>query len=216
MTCSKSSKSVMAADRRSSLPSSRSRRGTRSLAIPPTPTPFSTASCTMRIASNSPERASGASAAGSSKRLDPKPQQVKNFLGQQARRPGRDHLVTGGRHHPGIPGRNHPVTDGRLHRSLRNEDQRIAGLAEVALERSVKLTALGMRRRNCNPLVKTASANGPPDAGLLAHRWDAGKTIRTWEGGDAGFGGVGFSPIYVTITLRLLTSGLERTPPNPA
>jgi DNA replication protein DnaC len=41
----------------------------------------------------------------------------RNSLGQQARRPGRDYLVTGGRHHPGIPGRNHPVLDGRLHRN---------------------------------------------------------------------------------------------------
>ncbi|HEY1888330.1 MAG TPA: adenylate/guanylate cyclase domain-containing protein, partial [Roseiarcus sp.] len=41
----------------------------------------------------------------------------KTSLSQQARRPGRDHLVTGGRHHPGIPGRNHPVTDGRLRRN---------------------------------------------------------------------------------------------------
>ena len=32
-------------------------------------------------------------------------------------RPGRDYLVTGGRHHPGIPGRNHPVLDGRLRRN---------------------------------------------------------------------------------------------------
>src|ERR1700723_87164 len=45
------------------------------------------------------------------------PARGRNSLGQQARRPGRDHLVTGGRHHPGIPGRNHPVTDGRLHRN---------------------------------------------------------------------------------------------------
>src|SRR5271165_4529384 len=35
----------------------------------------------------------------------------------KARRPGRDHLVTGGRHHPGIPGRNHPVLDGRIRRN---------------------------------------------------------------------------------------------------
>jgi hypothetical protein len=53
--CSKSSRSDMAADRRSSPPSSRSRPGTRLLAIPPTPTPFSTASCTMRTASHAHE-----------------------------------------------------------------------------------------------------------------------------------------------------------------
>ena len=56
--------------------------------------------------------------ANSSKRLDPKPGKGRRTsLSQQARRPGRDHLVTGGRHHPGIPGRNHPVTDGRLRRN---------------------------------------------------------------------------------------------------
>nr|WP_280642663.1 transposase [Methylocystis rosea] len=31
--------------------------------------------------------------------------------------PGRDHLVKGGRHYPGIPGRHYPVTDGRLRRN---------------------------------------------------------------------------------------------------
>jgi hypothetical protein len=52
------------------------------------------------------------------------PARGRNSLGQQARRPGRDHLVTGGRHHPGIPGRNHPVTDGRLHRNRHPEAYR--------------------------------------------------------------------------------------------
>ena len=31
--------------------------------------------------------------------------------------PGRDHLVKGARHYPGIPGRRYPVTDGRLRRN---------------------------------------------------------------------------------------------------
>jgi hypothetical protein len=51
------------------------------------------------------------------------PARGRNSLGQQARHPGRDHLVTGGRHHPGIPGRNHPVTDGRLHRNRQSDAQ---------------------------------------------------------------------------------------------
>jgi hypothetical protein len=50
-------------------------------------------------------------------RLDPKPRQVKKIPGQQARHPGRDHLVKRGRHHPGINRRHHPVLDGRLHRN---------------------------------------------------------------------------------------------------
>ncbi len=45
------------------------------------------------------------------------PRKERNFLKPTSARPGRDHLVTGGRHHPGIPGRNHPVTDGRLRRN---------------------------------------------------------------------------------------------------
>ncbi len=51
----------------------------------------------------------------------------RNPLGQQARRPGRDHLVTGGRHHPGIPGRNHPVLDGRLRRNRQPHTPRVNG-----------------------------------------------------------------------------------------
>src|SRR5580698_3443548 len=49
--CSKSSKSGMDADRRSSPHSSRCPPGTRSSATPLTPTPFWTASCTTPIAS---------------------------------------------------------------------------------------------------------------------------------------------------------------------
>jgi hypothetical protein len=48
----------------------------------------------------------------------------QKLLGQHARRPGRDHLVAGGRHHPGIPGRNYPVIDGRLHRNRHPEGSR--------------------------------------------------------------------------------------------
>ena len=42
----------------------------------------------------------------------------KNFQGLNKREPPRrDHLVTTGRHHPGIPGSDHPVIDGRLRRN---------------------------------------------------------------------------------------------------
>jgi len=115
--CSKSSRSGMDADRRSSPHSSRCPPGTRSSATPRTQTPFWTASCTTRIASNSPARACAAPEANNPKRLDLRPRKGKKLSRPTARRPGRDHLVTGGRHHPGIPGRNHPVTDGRLHRN---------------------------------------------------------------------------------------------------
>ena len=107
-TSSKSSRSDMAADRRSSPPSSQCPPGTTSSATPPTPTPSWTASSTTPIASSWPARACAAPAASRPKRLDQKPLKGRNSLGQQARRPGRDHLVKGGRHHPGIPGRNHP------------------------------------------------------------------------------------------------------------
>ena len=72
-TCSKSSKSGMAVDRRSSHPSSLYLPGMRSLATPLTPTPFWTASSTMLIASSSSAKASTAPEASSPKPLDPKP-----------------------------------------------------------------------------------------------------------------------------------------------
>jgi hypothetical protein len=37
----------------------------------------------------------------------------------------------------------------------------------------------------------------------------------TWMLAEGPNRGVGSSPIYVNVTLKLLTSGLERTPPNP-
>ena len=72
----------------------------------------------------------------------------RNSLGQQARRPGRDHLVTGGRHHPGIPGRNHPVIDGRLHR---NRHLRIRGLGDPLLVVSDGASGIIRRSRNASP-----------------------------------------------------------------
>ena len=77
--CSKSSKSDMDADRRSSPHSSRCPPGTRSSATPPMPTPFWTASCTMRIASNSPARACAAPEANNPKRLDLRPRKGKKL-----------------------------------------------------------------------------------------------------------------------------------------
>jgi len=83
--------------RRSSPPSSPSLPGMRSLATQLTPTPSWTASSTMRIASNSPARACAAPEPNNPKRLDPEPRKGRRTsLSQQARRPGRDHLVTGG------------------------------------------------------------------------------------------------------------------------
>ena len=61
----------------------------------------------------------------------------RNSLGQQARRPGRDHLVTGGRHHPGIPGRNHPVLDGRLRRNRQPLSYARARMGSAGLGRAL-------------------------------------------------------------------------------
>ena len=94
--CSKSSKSGTDADRRSSPHSSRYPPGTRSSATPPTPTPSSIASCTTRIASNSPARACAAPEANRINWLDPKPGKGKNLVGQHARRPGGIISLKGG------------------------------------------------------------------------------------------------------------------------
>ena len=77
--CSKSSKSGMDADRRSSPHSSRCPPGTRSSATPLTPTPFWTASCTTRIASNSQARACAAPEANNPKLLDLRPRKGKKL-----------------------------------------------------------------------------------------------------------------------------------------
>src|ERR1700722_4101612 len=99
---------------------------------------------------------------------------------------------------------NYALRERRVHlpaRSLRNEDQRIAGLAEVALERSVKLTALCMRRRNGNQraagrgeagpqrfenlLVGIGRVVRPPERYLIANHGDRGNAADGSKGSRA-------------------------------
>ena len=75
------------------------------------------ASCTTRIASNSPARACAAPEANNPKLLDLRPRKGKKLSRPTSAAPRAGSSRYRGRHHPGIPGRNHPVTDGRLHRN---------------------------------------------------------------------------------------------------
>ena len=73
----------------------------------------------------------------------------KKLPGQQARRPGRDHLVTGGRHHPGIPGRNHPVIDGRVGTAIAPRPPHRSGRASFshpALPEVYSMASAGLAR----------------------------------------------------------------------